>query len=177
MGYAISWLAIRGSTEPAILAALGLAKTGETEEVPESDWCSNRVGEWILIWSNSLGSDKFLNAASKLENELVICEVEEHVMCASATALIGGVTSWRIVHDAQQARDHLTVEGSPPASLARIQVEEFARAKEDREVDFIFEIPVRVAQEVVGFRHDADAATPFETLRLTSKAKPWWKFW
>jgi hypothetical protein len=113
MGYAISWLAIRGSSEPAVLAALGLEKTGETEDVPESNWCSTRVGEWILIWCNSFEPARFVDAASRIKGEAVICDVEEHVMFVSATAFVGGVPNWRIVHDAQQAHDHLTVEGKP----------------------------------------------------------------
>jgi hypothetical protein len=81
------------------------------------------------------------------------------------------------VHDAQQARDHLLVEGQPPESLARIQSEHFARVTEDREVDFIFDIPVRIAQEVVGFRRDTASNTAFEVLRVTSGNKPKWKCW
>jgi hypothetical protein len=177
MGYAISWLAIRGSSEPAVLAALGLEKTGEKEKenVPESDWCSTQVGEWIVIWSNSFEPARFVDAASRMKGEAVICDVEEHVMFVSVTAFEGGVPSWRIVHDAQQGRDHLTVEGKPPESLARIQAEEFARVSKDGEVDFVFEIPIRMAIEVVGFRHDADSATAFETLRLVSEPKAWWR--
>ena len=177
MGYAIGWLAIRGSSEPAVLAALGLEKTGEKEAVPESDWCSTRVGEWILIWSNSFAPARFVDAASRIKGEAVICDVEEHVMFASATAFVGGVPNWRIVHDAQQTHDHLTVEGKPPESLVRIQAEEFARASEDGEVDFVFEIPIRMAMEAVGFRHDADSATAFDTLRLISEPKAWWRIW
>jgi len=33
MGYAISWLAVRGSAELSVLSSLGLEKTGETEEI------------------------------------------------------------------------------------------------------------------------------------------------
>jgi hypothetical protein len=177
MGYAIGWLAIRGSSEPAVLAALGLEKTGEKEAVPESDWCSTRVGEWILIWSNSFAPARFVDAASRIKGEAVICDVEEHVMFASATAFVGGVPNWRIVHDAQQTHDHLTVEGKPPESLVRIQAEEFARTSEDGGVDFVFEIPIRMAREAVGFRHDADSETAFDTLRLISEPKAWWRIW
>ena len=177
MGYAISWLAVRGSSEPAVLAALGLQKTGETEEIPKTDWCSTHVGDWILIWSNSFEPLRFIDAAAKLKGEAVICDVEEHVMFTSATAFSGGAPSWRIIHDAQQAYDHLTVVGKPPESLIRIQAEEFARAKEDRGVDFVFEIPIRMAQETVGFRHDANLGIVFDKLRVISKPNPWWRFW
>ena len=64
-------------------------------------------------------------------------------MYASAAAFKDGNLSWRIVHDAQQASDHLSLEGAPPKSLPKIQPEQFARVSEDREVDFIFDIPIR----------------------------------
>jgi len=80
-------------------------------------------------------------------------------MFVSAAAFNDATLSWRIVHDAQQAHDHLAVEGKPPESLVRIQAEQLARVGDDREVDFVFEIPVRVAQEVVGFRHEEGAST------------------
>lgn len=44
------------------------------------------------------------------------------------------------------------------------------------EVDFVIEIPVRIAQEVVGFRYD-EAEGAFDVLRVSSGAKPRWKFW
>ena len=177
MGYAVSWLAIRGNTESSVLASLGLEKTGETEAVPESDWSTTRVGDWLVIWSNSCQPKRFGDSAAKLHGEVVICDVEEHVMFSSVATFNNGTVSWRVTHDAQQADDHLLIEGQPPESFARIQTEQFARVGEDREVDFIFDIPVRVAQERVGFRHDAASSASFEVLRVTSGNKPKWKFW
>lgn len=177
MGFAVSWLAVRNNNEASVLASLGLEKTGETEEFPESDWCSTGLGEWIVVWSNSFEPDRFRRAPSKLKGEVIVCDVEEHVMFVSTSAFRDGTLVWRIVHDAQQALDHLTVEGKPPEALARVRAEEVARVNEDRDVDFIFEIPVRMAQEVVGFRHDAGSEPVFDTLRVTSGAKPRWKFW
>jgi len=177
MGFAVSWLAIRDNSEDSVLASLGLEKTGETEEIPESDWSTTRAGDWIVIWSNRCESKKFRDAGSKLKGEAIICDVEEHVMFASVAAFKDGSLSWRIVHDAQLASDHLLVEGAPPESLAYIRTEQFARVSEDREVDFIFDIPIRVAQELVGFRHDEAVQRIFEVLRAASRSKPKWMFW
>lgn len=98
-------------------------------------------------------------------------------MFASVTVFKNGTFSWRIVHDAQQAGDHLSIEGAPPESLLRIKAEQFARVGEDREVDFVFDVPVRVAQELVGFRHDETIQRTFEVLRPSSGSKTKWKFW
>lgn len=177
MGYAISWLAIRGNTESSALASLDLEKTGRTEELPESEWSTTRVRDWVVIWSNSFKPGQFRRAGSKLNGEVIICDVEEHVMFVSVAAFKNGAMSWRIVHDAQKAPDHLVIEGTPPESFAHIKTEQFAHVSEDREVDFIFDIPVRLAQELVGFRHDGESSAAFEVLRATSENKPKWKFW
>ena len=140
MGYAISWLAVRGSTESSVLTLLGLEKTGETEEIPESDWSFAHFGEWMIVWSNSFEPSKF-HQAPKLDGDVVICDVEEHVMFVSAAAFNNGKLSWRVLHDSQKAQDHLIVEGNPPEGFGPIRNQELARVDSDREVDFIFEIP------------------------------------
>ena len=98
-------------------------------------------------------------------------------MFSSVAAFNNGSLNWRITHDAQEASDHLIVEGQPPESLAHIEAEEVARVSKDREVDFIFEVPIRVAHGLVGFRHDEESSGPFEVLRVASGTKPKWKLW
>ncbi len=68
----------------------------------------------------------------------------------------------------------MAIKGTLPESLARIRAEQFARVSEDPEVDRIFDIPIRMAKEVVGFRYDEKHESVFEILRI---AKPRWKFW
>lgn len=174
MGFSISWMAVRDDNDTSVLASLGLEKTGETEESPGKHWCGTRVGEWTVVWSNSYEPARFRGAPSKLRGQVLICDVEEHVMCASTSAFNDGIPSWRIVHDAQQAQDHLAIAGTPPESLVRIRAEPFARVSEDPEVDRIFDIPLRVAKEVAGFRHDEKYGSAFDILRVTN---PRWKFW
>jgi hypothetical protein len=177
MGYSISWLAVRDTPEESVLAALGLEKTGEAEEGPKSRWCSKRVNQWTVAWSNSFQPWRFRNAASKFTGEVVVFAVEEHVMFASAAAFSDGRLRWRVAHDEQEARDHLAVEGNPPQSLKHIQAEQLARMPEDPEVNFVIEIPVRLAQEVVGFRYEEGSEGVFDVLRVSSGTRPKWKFW
>lgn len=174
MGFSISWLAIRSNNDTSVLATLGLEKTGDTEELPETDWCSTRVDEWMVIWSNAHEPSRFRDAPAKLKGEVVICDVEEHVMFASTSAFKDGALLWRVVHDAQQGQDHLAIQGTPPESFVRVRVEQFALVNSDHEVDFIFEIPTRMAKEVVGFKHDEEHGSVFDILRV---AKPKWRFW
>jgi hypothetical protein len=177
MGFAISWLAVRDTKESSLFDELGLEKTVEMEKVPEGEWSTTRIDDWTVVWSDRFEPKEFRDARSKLKGEVIICDVEEHVMYASVAAFKDGNLSWRTVHDAEQASDHLSLEGVPPKSLPKIQMEQFARVGEDREVDFIFDIPIRVAQELVGFRHDEAVERTFEVLRSAAGSKPKWKFW
>jgi hypothetical protein len=151
MGYGISWVAIRDNKENALLDVLGLEKTGESEDTPDSEWSTTRIGDWTVVWSNRFEPKKFRHARSKLKGEVIICDVEEHIMYSSVAAFKDGDLSWRVVHNGQQTIDHLSIEGSPPQSLPKIQTEQFARVSEG-EADHIFDIPIRLAQELVGFR-------------------------
>jgi hypothetical protein len=45
MGYGISWVALRDRKENMLLDALGFEKTGETEDTPDSEWSTTRVGD------------------------------------------------------------------------------------------------------------------------------------
>ncbi len=178
MGYSNSCLAVRGFTEEFVLSSLGLEKTVERAGPGRRDWGCARVGDWTIVWSPRCEPRTFRDASSKFKGEVVLCDVEEHVMFVSASAFSDGTLSWRIAHDAQKARDHLAIAGKPPESFDRIRAEELARVNQDREVDFIFEIPVRMAQEVIGFRHDAGPTPVFNILRaVASETKPKWKFW
>jgi hypothetical protein len=172
VGYGISWVAIRDSKENTLLKVLGLEKTGETEDTPDSEWSTTQVGDWTVVWSNCFEPNKFRHARLKLKGEAIICDVEEHIMYSSVASFKDGDLCWRVVHDAQQTSDHLSIEGSPPNSLSEIQAEQFARVGEG-EPDHIFDIPIRLAQGLVGFRYDDPVERTFEVLRSKTK----WKFW
>ena len=82
MGYAISWLAIRGNTKSPVLASLGLEKTGGTEEHSRSKWSTTSLGDWVVIWSNSYEpSDSAVqdrsstgkSSSAMLRNTLCLC--------------------------------------------------------------------------------------------------------
>ncbi|HVM91498.1 MAG TPA: hypothetical protein VMT67_01735 [Terriglobales bacterium] len=171
MGYAVSWLAFQNQAEDEVLALLGLQRTRETQEVPEGDWCIGRIGAWTIVWSNAYEPKSSREVMSRFKGTFIICDIEEHVMFVSTACYDNGNRSWRIVHDAQKSPAHLVAEGDLPESFGRIKGEELARAGESPDVDFNFEIPVRVAEEIIGFRHDSASPSVFEVLRPISASK------
>jgi hypothetical protein len=94
------------------------------------------------------------------EHEVVLCQVEEHAMASSAELWKGGSRKWWISHRGENGPKGLETEGKLPECFASIreQMEDAQRAEggHDADVDYIFEIPLKVTQALVGFKHDED---------------------
>lgn len=83
------------------------------------------------------------------ECEVVIGEVEEHVMYSMAQGWKHGQKSWVVIHDAQKDRDHLEVQGELPVMFGAIRdqlrSEQQAAGGKKTDVDYIFDIPGKLA--------------------------------
>lgn len=198
MGYAISWIAVRGKSADAVLDALDLARTGEFEDIPESPLVAVALrGGWTLVQAE--GFDAPLVAARRLAPlsagaTVLALVVEDHVMVSELTAYVDGVEAWHVAHDAQVAADHLLARGDLPEAYAgiaaRLRAEQAEADADGGGVDLIHDIPIALGHALCGYRHDGEAevaaehdgAPPFERLADRSGAhaagaKPWWKFW
>ena len=152
MGYSISWLAVKKDYEPQLLQQLGLARTGEREDVPDSDLLVvDLLSGWFVLWSNDLLFAEQARQQLIDVSEVITCSVEEHVMHCEVTYYEGGKRTWSVTHDAQLSIDHLDVQGSPPAALdpIRDRLQKEQQGKDD--VDCTFSIPVELAKEITGF--------------------------
>ena len=162
MGFSISWYAVREGGAQKLLDRLGLSPTGETEEVPESLISTAKLDTgWRIIWYNEYECPflrpEDLNVISN-DQEVLMCLVEEHVMASSSELWVGGKRKWGIAHLGEDGPKGLSVEGELPECFASIrrEMEEAQRAAggDAAGVDHIFEIPLKVAQTLVGFKHD-----------------------
>ncbi len=168
MGFRISYIASPVAPE-VLAAAVNLAVAGESDALPERGWWVARLRDsgWSILWCADQGFAE-ANRAALLDlshrAEVIFCEIDETTMWSAAEALSAGASLWRVTH-AGDGEDHfdLSVQGSPPASLAGFRS---AREQEQREddgtVDFIFEVPQDLATERHGFRHD----DPFDPQRV-----------
>lgn len=183
MGFAISWLAVKGKAPEAIHAELQLHPTGRREEIPESALVGSLSADgWYLIVAQ--GAEHRLISPSVMELlsrgcEAITCTVEEHVMYSESSGWRDGQRLWSVTHRGDEASTKKTVreEGVLPAGYPTIR-ERFIRQQKaedaaEAQVDFIFEIPVALAQSFVGFKHDeaspAYEAQGFEILESTQK--------
>lgn len=192
MGFAVSWLAVSDKEPSPVLEALGFSRTETTEEFPESDFtCAALPGSWFLVCAHEF--DSLLSAENVLGPlsagcKVIACQVEEHVMVSAVTAYADGARVWRVEHDTQQDTYHLSVKGLPPAQLDEIHANLKRQQDEEggsgAEVDYLFDVPVVLAESITGYRHDKDfaelSAERFVVLRqdhVVHKPRPWWKIW
>jgi len=187
MGYAISWLAVRGKDPGMVTSSLGLTPTGAKAEYGEAMFTARALPSgWFLLVINEAEhkyiKPEFLAALSN-GCELVACSVEEHVMVCTSESWRSGTREWRIEHDAQQSIDHITTMGALPNDYAAIE-RSFSKKQEEAggkkaDTDYFFDVPLQTAKSIVGFKHDEDSGLEngsFEVLKGVV-SKPWWKLW
>ena len=164
MGYAVTWCAVPEGNADAFLARLELSPTGDIEEIPESLVSTAKLDTgWRIVWYNEYACP-FVRPKELAEISrhcpILVCLVEEHVMASSSEQWSGGKRDWWISHEGEDGPKGLSFDGSPPEcfSAIRSQMEEaqIAEGGDQAGVDYIFEIPLRVAQSIVGFKHDED---------------------
>ena len=170
MGACLSWVAVHGKDPQAVLDGLGWRRTGEQEEIPESPTtCTSlRPGWFALIMMNRADAYDGTVDLARLSKgaELVAGFVEEHVMFSGVVLWRDASKVWSVEHDGQEGIGHLAVGGQPPSELAVII--EQAKASHDAEddgsaaVDFMFDVPVDIAQRIAAFRYDRSDADGVE---------------
>lgn len=170
MGFALSWLAVRGKPAATVLSELSLRPTGERSLTGESPFVGAASADgWYLVVADEAESE--LLAPSVLERlsrgcEVVTCTVEEHVMFSEATGWKDGHRRWHVSHHGEDGPVGLEATGELPPQFASIRAElEAAQEAEggaDAEVDYLFDIPVRVAGSLTDYRHDEESPA-FET--------------
>lgn len=161
MGYSITWCAIREEAADQLLSHFGLLATDKIEDDPESPFSTAKLNTgWRLIWSNRYGCPVLTKNAATFsgEQEVLLCQVEEHVMASSSELWLGGRRKWWVSHEGENGPKGLDSEGELPKCFASIrdEIENAQRAEggDDADVDLIFEIPLKIAQSLVGFKHD-----------------------
>lgn len=116
------------------------------------------------------------------------CVVEEHAMVSYATLWRAGHMAWSVGHDAQKGILHLEATGDLPPSFRdlrdRTLQEQTRLGGQAAEEDLVFEVPLLLARELVGFKHDEAPTHPFESeprvfevIGETALGRPWWKLW
>jgi hypothetical protein len=160
LGYRISWLA-RRSEKDALLAALGLADTGEPDEANEAPFSAAELPTgWTVIWANDeeYASQPLAERLSRDGEPAIAVHVNETCMHSTAALFEAGECRWYIHHEGDERIDFVEIEGIPPPETETIVQNLRARQTEEdagsARVDHLFDIPLEVARAVCGYKHD-----------------------
>ena len=188
MGFNGCWVAVKDKSVKDLSVLIGF------EAVPESSishpmevvHSAGEASGWGFVvttdFEDRLLNEKLLRQLSS-DTRLIVCMVCESTMCASSEFWASGQRVWSIAHDSQTGNlTHLDVEGERlPKSLENYRAKAIAKQGDDVDVDHMFDVPLYVAREMTGFKHDDELpkGALFQEIRLPQKmaAKPWWKFW
>jgi hypothetical protein len=183
MGFSQSWVAVKGKPRAAVLGAFGLHGTGKREEIAESPIVGADLPRgWFLIVTDR-ACHRFLDDRV-LERLSAGCEVvagyvEEHVMVSTSAGWKVGQRTWSLTHDGQIDIEHLEAKGDLPSVFAGIRdglrFDQQIAGGRHAQVDYLFEVPVMLAESLTGYRYNADfperAERPFEVLVETSVSR------
>lgn len=196
MGFSISWIAVRAENHDSIFELLGVNPTDEEDEYFESKFSGSALKNgWFLLvgqgCENRLVSQHVLSELSSY-GPTVACSIEEHVMYSSVEYWDSGSKKWSVAHDAQKGIYNLEASGALPNSFeslkTKVSKDQEAEGGQNADVDLIFDIPLLLASELTGFKHDEDCeslAQPhpvvFKEKGIATKTntarRPWWKLW
>lgn len=161
MGFSLVWFAVQGIDASEFLDRTGFEDTGEPDEYFEAEHSGGELpGGWYVVVSNDLG----LLAPDKLRpwsdgGRLVATVVHEGSMNSLSTEWKDGRQVWSVSHDGNDGGDSLEIEGQLPEIFETLKQDAIAAqaeaAKEGGGVDFVFDIPLDLAEDITGFRHDA----------------------
>ena len=187
MGYSIAWIAVETPDQSSLFQQLQLRRTNQTDEYFESPISGVALnGGWFLLAGNCAHRliDPKILAAISSQWPCVACSVDDHVMFSSASFWSNGAEVWSATHDAQEGILHLATTGHVPASFPelhqRLLQQQEAEGGETADVDFIFDLPLLLARELTGFKHDeklSNLAEPTPVAFIDEARKPLWKFW
>ena len=161
MGYSICWLGFKQATKSAVTEILEMNDTGKVSEVDSSEvLCAELPTGWTVVWSNNivLWNEEQIASFAKGHN-LIAVFVEEHANLSLVLNHSDGKLIWSVGHDPGRGGIYNleAPEGFPS------EFDEIASAMKKRQalaggesalVDYVFDVPVDIAELLTGFRHD-----------------------
>ena len=159
MGSHISWLAVKGKAPTLIRWELRLLETAGRQDVPEAGILGLELpSKWYLVFFNDPCAPEVGSASlSRLSRgcEVVSCIVEEGSMVSMASGHEDGRQAWSVLHVSSNGLTDIQATGELPKGYHAIRDALLDKqATATRRVDYVFDLPIQLGEQIVGYRHD-----------------------
>ena len=160
MGFSISWFGFRGYGVKEAAALFGREVGGSSEDfdAPVNAYRSDKNWAIIILGYCSFPNppDSYPSAFSQ-GREMVVVHIEEHTMFSRAELWSAGKNIWRVWHNGDNEVMDLRTTGDLPAAFESLRRQAFSQQDKEADIDHVFDIPLDLAAQLTGFRHDEGA--------------------
>jgi|JI10StandDraft_1071094.scaffolds.fasta_scaffold65867_4 hypothetical protein len=173
-GISLAWFAVQGVAADELLERAGFVDTGEIDEYFEATHTGGELdsGWYVVVTEEAALLEPAKLAVWSAGGRLVAAVVHEETQTSLAMEWRDGKQVWSIYHDGTAEEPQLSVEGQLPEVFEQIKREmaelEAEVAAQGGEFDAAFEVPLDLAEDITGFRHDEmgfdDEIPPFTIL-------------
>ncbi|HOY79264.1 MAG TPA: hypothetical protein PLN33_15720 [Hyphomonadaceae bacterium] len=170
MSMSLVWFAARGISADDFLERAGFSDTGDPDEYFDEEHSGGALGDgWYVIVSSDVGLlDPAKVGGWSAGGRVVAVALDEESLNSMAIEWVDGKLVWSAAYDGSEGGDQLAVEGTLPAVFAELSHEASALQAEGGSAEHVFDIPLDLAADVTGFRHDEigfdDDIGPFTAL-------------
>lgn len=185
MGISLSWVAVEALPSEDVLSRLALKSTGNSCTYPFKGIASHGLpNNWFLIAAGRC--DHHIGNAESMSKlsagcRAVACAIEEHVNFALAELWQDGQQIWHVEHQGDEDPENISFKGCVPLRFHELLSTVEPQDSENLEGHFHMDVPLILAKELTGFRHDEVnpelERTPFEELQDLQTKNRWWKPW
>ena len=157
-----TWLAVKGKAADAVCRDLelraGMAVTRPRRFALEG--AASDAGWYLIVadgWNHRLVQEPVLTRLSA-GCEVLTCSVDEGNLSSAATGWRDGRRLWSVSYEGEDTPAEVAVEGDLPVTFAIIRQEQTAKSHAedagDLLLDPLFEIPIELVRNAVGYRPD-----------------------
>lgn len=160
MSFNLAWFAVHGIAPDEFLERAGFEETGEVDEYFEAAHsCGELPGGWFVMVTDKADlADAARLAKWSAGGRLIACVILEDQSTSLSMEWRDGKQVWSVYWDGGAEQKQLQVEGKLPDSFEAIHADitnlQAEMEKDGGEDDIVFELPLDLAEEITGFRHD-----------------------
>ena len=172
MGFRISWMATQQPVD-VVLPLLDATATGESGDIADFDLSIGVLPSgWTLVWAED---ESFFDTPSadmvQGLSPVLTCWVNETIMHMRVRYYDKGELVWQAWHEGDEVPTHIAGEGALPSDFAVLVEAARAAQAADREVDYLSDVPLDMAEHICGFKHDSYCDNvSFQEIRLNASA-------